>query len=82
MSDGYERGRLFNTVLLARIYADSGELDAACELGRRSVAMASGIRSARGRGYLTDLGRRLEPHAESLQVRELREQIRSLGAIG
>jgi hypothetical protein len=51
MSEGYERGRLFNTVLLARIHADSAELEEACELGRRSVAMASGIRSARGRGY-------------------------------
>lgn len=81
MSDGYERGRLFNTVLLARIHADGGELDAACELGRRSVAMASGIRSARGRGYLADLRRRLEPHAAVPQVRDLREQIHSLGAV-
>lgn len=82
MSDGYERGRLFNTVLLARIHADSAELEVACELGRRSVAMASGIRSARGRGYLTDLRRRLAPHAAVPEVRELREQIRSLEAIG
>jgi hypothetical protein len=81
MSDGYERGRLFNTVLLARIHADGGELEAACELGRRSVAMASGIRSARGRGYLADLRCRLEPHARVPQVRDLREQIRSLGAV-
>jgi hypothetical protein len=29
MNEGYERGRLFNTVLLARIYADAGELDRA-----------------------------------------------------
>jgi transcriptional regulator with XRE-family HTH domain len=81
MSDGYERGRLFNTVLLARIHADSAELEEACELGRRSVAMASGIRSARGRDYLTDLRRRLEPHASVPEVRELREQIRSQAAI-
>lgn len=82
MSDGYERGRLFNTVLLARIYADRGELDAACELGGRSVIMASGIRSARGRGYLNRLRRQLEPHAAVPQVRELREQIHALGAAG
>jgi hypothetical protein len=80
MSDGYERGRLFNTVLLAQIYADRGELDPACELGRRSVIMASGIRSARGRGYLNGLRRQLEPHAAVPQVRELREQIHALGA--
>jgi transcriptional regulator with XRE-family HTH domain len=79
MSDGYDRGRLFNTVLLAQIHADSGDLDSACELGRRSVTMASGIRSARGRGYLADLRRRLEPHAAAPQVQELREQICSLG---
>jgi hypothetical protein len=49
MSDGYERGRLFNMVLLARIHADLGQHDEACELGRRSVLMASRIR---GRCYL------------------------------
>jgi len=79
MSEGYERGRLFNTVLLAQIHVDRGNLDAACELGRRSVTMASGIRSARGRGYLAGLRRRLEPHAAVPQVRALREQIHSLG---
>jgi transcriptional regulator with XRE-family HTH domain len=82
MSEGYERGRLFNTVLLARIHADCGELDQACELGRRSVLMASGIRSARGRGYLNGLRRQLELHAAVPQVRELREQIHALGAPG
>jgi hypothetical protein len=81
MSEGYERGRLFNTILLARIHADSGEVDAACELGRRSVALASGIRSARGRGYLADLRRSLEPHAAVPQIRDLREQIDALGAL-
>lgn len=81
MSEGYERGRLFNTVLLARIHADSGELDAACELGRRSVAMASSIRSARARGYLVELRRTLERHSAVPQVQELRDQIRSLGAV-
>jgi transcriptional regulator with XRE-family HTH domain len=80
MNEGYERGRLFNTVLLARIYADRGELEAACELGRSSVAMASGIRSARGRSYLADLRRRLEPHAAVPDVRTLRAEIHSLGA--
>jgi hypothetical protein len=81
MSEGYERGRLFNTVLLARIHAGAGDLDPACELGRRSVAMARGIRSARGRGYLADLRRDLQPHAAVPDVEELREQIDSLGAI-
>jgi transcriptional regulator with XRE-family HTH domain len=79
MSDGYERGRLFNTVLLARIHADRDEVDEACELGRRSVLMASGIRSARGRGYLNGLGRQLERHAAVPEVRALREQIHALG---
>lgn len=80
MSEGYERGRLFNTVLLAQIHADSGDVDAACDLGRRSVAMASSIRSARGRGYLAGLRGRLEPYAAAPQVGELRQQIHSLGA--
>jgi hypothetical protein len=80
MSDGYERGRLFNTVLLARVHADAGELDAACELGRRSVAMARKIRSTRGLRYLAELRSQLEPHATVPQARELREQIRALVA--
>ena len=79
MNEGYERGRLFNTVLLARIYADGGRLDRACELGRSSVAMASGIRSARAHGYLADLRRRLEPHAAAPEVGALRAEIHSLG---
>jgi hypothetical protein len=64
-------------VLLARIHADLGQLDEACELGRRSVLMASRIR---GRGYLNGLGRQLESHAAVPEVRELREQIHALGA--
>ena len=80
MSDGYERGRLFNTVLLARVHADAGELEAACELGGRSVAMAHRIRSARGVRYLADLRRQLEPHATVPQVRVLREQLQALAA--
>jgi transcriptional regulator with XRE-family HTH domain len=82
MSEGYERGRLFNTVLLARIHADHGELDRACELGRRSVVMASGIRSARGRGYLDALRRQLEPHTAVPEVQELRDRIHALGIAG
>lgn len=81
MSEGYERGRLFNTVLLARIHTDRGALDRACELGRRSVIMASRIRSARGRGYLEELRRQLEPHAAVPEVRELRDRIHALGPL-
>jgi hypothetical protein len=40
-----------------------------------------GIRSARGRGYLADLRRSLEPHAAVPQGRDLREQIDALGAL-
>jgi hypothetical protein len=46
------------------------------------VLMASGIRSARRRGYLNGLRRQLEFHAAVPQVRELREQIHALGARG
>jgi transcriptional regulator with XRE-family HTH domain len=71
MSEGFERGRLFNTALLASIVADLGRLDEACSLGSVATKMASEVRSVRSMAYLADLARRLARHSETSEVSEL-----------
>jgi len=71
MSDGYERGRMFNTALLASTLADQGKVDEACALGQRAVEMANTVRSTRSTTYLDDLGGRLQPFAGTPYVRDL-----------
>ncbi|GAA1711574.1 hypothetical protein GCM10009745_69590 [Kribbella yunnanensis] len=62
MTDGYERGRLFNSALLASILADQRRIEEACALGSEATALARSVRSMRGTSYLQDLGKRLEPY--------------------
>lgn len=71
MSEGYERGRLFNTALLASIVADLGQLDEACSLGATATQMASEVRSVRSMAYLADLARRLARYEDTREVSEL-----------
>jgi tetratricopeptide (TPR) repeat protein len=82
MTDGYERGRLFNTTLLASAHADLGNIDAAVELGERALDMAGSVRSWRTRTRLEDLGRQLHPHGRMPAVRALIERMQLLGASG
>lgn len=79
MNDGYERGRLFNTVLLASTLADQRRVDEACTIGTDAVAMAQSVRSVRSAAYLADLARRLEPFRKELEVRSLFGQLESAG---
>lgn len=71
MSDGYERGRMFNTALLASTLAEQGNVAEACAVGHRAVAMATDVRSTRGTRYLDDLGQRLQPCRATADVRGL-----------
>ena len=68
MSDGYERGRLFNTALLASIVADLGRVDEACSLGAEATQMANHVRSVRSMAYLADLARRLSRFKQDREV--------------
>lgn len=52
MSAGYERGRMFNTVLLASTLADQDRVDEACATGRKALDMMQNVRSVRGTTYL------------------------------
>lgn len=71
MSDGYERGKLFNTALLASTLADQRKVDEACAIGHVAVGMAESVRSVRSAAYLADVARRLAPFRENIDVQSL-----------
>ncbi|GGM45099.1 hypothetical protein GCM10012275_15200 [Longimycelium tulufanense] len=62
MSEGYDRGKLFNTALLASILADQRRIEEACATGAEAVAMTPMISSVRTLAYLADVGQRLAPY--------------------
>jgi transcriptional regulator with XRE-family HTH domain len=71
MSDGYDRGRLFNTVLLASTIADQRRVEEACEVGLHAVQMSDAVRSVRVVYNLADLGHRLGTFQGTPAVRTL-----------
>ena len=79
MSDGYERGKLFNTALLASTLADQRRVDEACSIGLDAVGMARSVRSVRSTEYLADVSRRLAPFRTSADVQSLFEQMEDTG---
>ncbi|MDT5015993.1 MAG: hypothetical protein QOD39_2153, partial [Mycobacterium sp.] len=79
MDDGYERGRLFNTALLASTLADQGRVDEACAEATVAVRMSEQVRSIRGGAYLADVGRRLSPYRADRRVRALYAQMEDSG---
>jgi transcriptional regulator with XRE-family HTH domain len=79
MSEGYERGRLFNTALLSSVLAENGEVDEAVTVARDAVSMAGRVRSARAGRYLRDIDLRLhEVHVEPA-VASLRRDMLAMG---
>lgn len=79
MTDGYERGKLFNTALLASTLADQSRVDEACSVGMHAVEMARSLRSVRSAAYLADVGRRLAPFHTNADVQALFEQMEDTG---
>jgi hypothetical protein len=79
MSDGYERGRLFNTALLASTLADQRRVDEACAVGISAVQMTGAVRSVRSAAYLADVGRRLAPFSADPAVRSFYGQMTAAG---
>lgn len=71
MSDGYERGRLFNTALLASTLADQRRIEEACHTATKAVRMTDTVRSVRSAAYLADVGRRLAPFSTTSVVKTL-----------
>lgn len=71
MSEGYDRGKLFNLSVLASALADQGRVEEACETASVAVGMAGSVRSVRTVAYLADVGRRLTRYRSAEPVREL-----------
>ncbi|GAA5172873.1 MULTISPECIES: helix-turn-helix domain-containing protein [Amycolatopsis] len=78
MSEGYQRGKLFNTALLAGALADQRRVDEACAAGREAVRMAGSVRSVRAVAYLGDMGRRLAPFSTG-EVQALYRELDDIG---
>jgi tetratricopeptide (TPR) repeat protein len=79
MSDGYERGRLFNTALLASTLADQRRIDEACSVGAAAIEMVDTVRSVRAVSYLADLSRRLAPFRAEVAVKLLYNRMTDVG---
>lgn len=78
MSDGYDRGKLFNTALLASALADQRRVDQACTAAKAAVRMVGSVRSVRATSYLTDVARRLAPF-HTAEVRALYREMDQVG---
>ncbi|MEV8374774.1 helix-turn-helix domain-containing protein [Kribbella sp. NPDC056861] len=79
MTEGYERGRLFNTALLAIILADQRRLEESCALGMEAATLARSVRSMRGTSYLLDLGKQLSPYQDVAVVSSLFDGLIEIG---
>lgn len=80
MSAGYERGRLFNTALLASTLADQRRIDEACAVGTAALEMTSTVRSIRTKSYLRDLNHRLAPFRKESAVQQFLHRLADVGA--
>lgn len=79
MSEGYERGRLFNTALLASTLAGQRRVEEACATAARAVRMTESVRSVRCAAYISDVGRRLKSFRATGDVRSLYQQMAEAG---
>jgi tetratricopeptide (TPR) repeat protein len=81
MTDGYDRVKLFNLVLLAAALADQRKVEEACEIGRQALCIAPDVRSVRTTADLADLARRLTPFHAEPAVQMLKEQMTTTGVL-
>ena len=75
MSEGYDRGKLFNLSVLASALADQARVEEACSAATEAVGMARNVRSVRTVAYLADVGRRLNKYRASDAVAALFERM-------
>jgi len=78
MQQGYDRGRVFNLVLLASAHTQAGQVDQAVATGSLALAQAHTLNSARTRHYVRDLARRLERYRDVPEVAAFRDHARML----
>lgn len=77
-TENFVRSHGLRLVVAAVAELESGNLDEACAVGTRAVAVAGRISSARTTDYVRDLLHRLEPYENEQVVKELREAARPL----
>ena len=78
MQAGYDRGRVFNLVLLASAQTQAGQVDQAAATGILALSGACTLSSARTRHYMRDLARRLAPYRLVPEVAAFRDHARAL----
>src|SRR5262249_32969740 len=80
MNNGYIRGRLFNTLLLASSCAlgPRADVDQACAIGHEALDLAGSVSSARAITYIDRLVRQLRPWGSDQKVKELEERAKSV----
>lgn len=79
MSDGYDRGRLFNRALLASTLADQRQVEEACASAGAALQMADTMHSARAVAYLVNAARRLLPFRSDDAVKLLLDRMAAAG---
>ncbi|MGH3998661.1 MAG: XRE family transcriptional regulator [Pseudonocardiaceae bacterium] len=79
MIDGYDRGRLFNLVLLASVLTAQRKVEEACETASAAVRITHDVQSVRTTAGLADLSHRLAPLQADPAVRMLNEEMRAAG---
>ena len=79
MTEGYERGRLFNTALLAGVLADQGKVEESVQHASLAVQMSNSMRSVRTTTYLADVYSRLLPYKEKESVQKLYRSMKTAG---
>jgi len=77
--DGFERDRGLCLARAALVEAARGNIDASCELGKHAIQVVVAAESARTRGVLRSLDRRLAAHATATVVKEFRSYSGQLG---
>lgn len=81
MDGTYVRGMLFNTVLLAALEAQAGEVEQACATGQRALVLADGMKSARVAQYLDRLRDDLAPYGSHPDVQTFAEDARRVARL-
>ncbi|SDS08283.1 helix-turn-helix domain-containing protein [Actinopolymorpha singaporensis] len=71
MTEGYDRGRVFNTALLAGTLADQGKVDEAVAYTTEALDLTISVRSTRTTAYMTDVAVRLSPFSQQPVVRRV-----------
>lgn len=78
MDGRYVRGKQFNLALLAKAYAQAGEVEQAATVGIQAVDLAERLRSTRSRDYLREVAMRLAKHVGLPAVDDFTERARPL----